>query len=97
MEPRARRGSLKPTVTATDQRSDTTESSGASRMTEDEADKRARELNVELGESGVEDAYYVVVQVRPDQWDVQRVEEPREPTSMRRALLESFFDHPPWL
>jgi len=61
-------------------------------MTERDAEDRARDLNADLGRSGVTNAYYTVVQVAPDQWDVQRVDEP--PMGKLRALLDSFFDHP---
>jgi hypothetical protein len=38
-------------------------------MTEDEANRRARELNIALGEKGAEDRFYVAEEVAPGEWE----------------------------
>jgi hypothetical protein len=59
----------------------------------EEAAARARQLNRELGQQGVLDAYYVEVEESPGNWTVEkRVEEPKKHGRLRKffnALIES--------
>jgi hypothetical protein len=58
------------------------------RVQREEAAARASQLNRELGEQGVLDAYYIEVEESPGNWTVdKRTEEPK-----KRGRLRKFFD-----
>jgi hypothetical protein len=61
------------------------------RMTEEEADARASELNRELGRGKPTSRFYVPVEVAPGQWTVEMRTEQKRPWWKRvgEALLEN--------
>ncbi len=58
-------------------------------MTEVEADRRAKELNLELGAAGESHAYYMPVQQANGAWEVERQ---RPKPSLKGRLVEFVID-----
>lgn len=59
-------------------------------MTEEEADRRAKQLNTECGERGASD-FYVPVQLEDGDWEVRREKE-RKRTRFFGKLFETWLE-----
>lgn len=62
-------------------------------MTEEEADALSTELNLELGEQGIDDRFFVAVRTAAGEW---KVEEQREKTGWISRFVAAMPNLPGW-